>query len=214
MIKGIIFDLDMCILDTYSLKGSYFQPVLDAFYNSDLPEELKKEISIQLMTTSLEDVISMFDIPAKIAEAMRKTYREIEVPDGIKSYGDEECIRDLSGKKILVTSGYRKFQETKIAKLGIAGLFDEIIIDALDLPNERKGKTKIFKEILETNNWDKNEVIVIGDNPESELGAAKSLGIITIQTLRPTINKWEEADYHIKSLCEIEDIIQNIAAIS
>ena len=207
MIKAVIFDLDMCILDTHTLTGLFFQPVLDVLYNSNLPPELKEKINYQLWTTSLDDAIEMFSVPGDIAERMKEAYRRIEVPDGIKTFGDEEYIRDLSVKKILVTTGYRKFQETKIEKLDIADLFDEIIIDELDYTKKRKGKKKIFGELLKKNEWKEDEVLVVGDNPISELGAAKSLGISTVQTLRPTIVKWDEADYHICSFSELIDLV-------
>lgn len=197
----------MCILDTRTVAGPFFQPVLDALYNSELLPELKEKINYQLWTTSLEDVVEMFSIPDDIAERMREAYRRIEVPDGIKTFGDEEYIRDLPVKKILVTTGYRKFQETKIEKLGIADLFDEIIIDSLDYRDKRQGKKKIFEELLRNNGLVGDEVLVVGDNPISELGAAKSLGIPTVQTLRPMVEKWEGADYHIHSLYELGDII-------
>jgi len=204
MIKAIIFDLDMCILDTHSLTGPFFQPVLDALRNSTLSPELKEKVEYQLWTTSLDDTVNMFAVPEDVAEKMREAYREIEVPDDIKSFGDEEYIRNLPAKKILVTTGYRKFQETKIEKLGIVDLFDEIIIDALDYREQRKGKKKIFRELLEKNAWGKGEVLVVGDNPMSELGVAKNMGITTVQTLRPTVVKWKEADHHIFSLQELE----------
>lgn len=212
MIKAIIFDLDMCILNTHTLTGPFFQPVLDALYNSELSQELKEKINYQLWTTSLDDVMEMFSVPEGIAETMREAYRQIEVPDGIKTFGDEDSIKDLPVKKILVTTGYRKFQETKIEKIGIAGLFNEIIIDALDHRGERKGKTKIFQELLAKNGWAESEVLVVGDNPKSELGSAQSLGIPTVQTLRPTVERWEEADYHINSLNELAKIISKLAA--
>ena len=197
----------MCILDTHTLTGPFFKPVLDALYGSELSLELKKKVEYQLWTTSLSDVVDMFSIPESVAEKMREAHKQIEVPDGIKSFGDEEYIRELPVKKILVTSGYRKFQETKIAKLSIARLFDEIIIDALDSREKRKGKKMIFQEILEKNNWQASEVLVVGDNPVSELGVAKALGIRTVQTLRPTVIKWEEADHHIFSLSELVSLL-------
>ena len=212
MIKAIIFDLDMCILNTHTLTGPFFQPVLDSLHNSNLSPELKEKINYQLWTTSLDDVMEMFSVPEDIAERMRDAYRQIEVPDGIKTFGDEDSIKDLPVKKILVTTGYRKFQESKIEKLGITVLFDEIIIDALDRRGERKGKTKIFKELLVKNGWIENEVLVVGDNPNSELGSAQSLGIPTVQTLRPTIERWDEADYHISSLSELVGIVSKLAA--
>jgi len=207
MFKAIIFDLDMCILDTHTLTGPFFQPVLDALYNSELSAALKEKINALLWTTGLDDVLDMFSVPRDVAEKMREAYRQIEVPDGIKTFGDEEFIRGLPVKKVLVTTGYRKFQQTKIDKLGITDLFDEIIIDELDHRNRRKGKKKIFAELLEKNGWNENEVLAVGDNPVSELGAAKALGIMTVQTLRPTVEKWGEADYHIHSFRELADLI-------
>ncbi|MDP3941515.1 MAG: HAD-IA family hydrolase [bacterium] len=209
MIKGIIFDLDMCILDAHAFTGTFFDPVLDVLHNSDLPKELKEKIDYQLWTTSLDDTMEMYSVPEDIAERMREAYRKIEVPADIetKSYGDEEFIRDLPVKKFLVTSGYKRFQETKIARLGVASIFDEIIIDAFDDRDKRKGKKKIFQEILEKNNWGNDDVLVVGDNPMSELGAAKSLGIPTVQTLRPTVVRWDDATYHINSFDELKALI-------
>jgi putative hydrolase of the HAD superfamily len=207
MIKAIIFDLDMCILNTLSLTGSFFDPVLNVLRNSDLTDEQKEKIESQLWTTSLDDTVKMFDVPQALAENLSEAYRQIEVPEGIKSYGDERYIKNLPVKNILVTSGYTKFQTTKIDKLKIAVLFDNIIIDALDEPSQRKGKKQIFEELLQKNHWNANEVLVIGDNPSSELGTAKSLGITTVQTLRPTITKWDDADYHIANFKELQGII-------
>lgn len=207
MPHAIIFDLDMCILDTHSLTGPFFKPVLDMLHSAALPNEQKQQIEAQLWTTSLDDTIKLFSIPDDIATAMRAAYLDVQVPDGIYTYGDEESIRALTVKKFLVTSGYRKFQQTKIDKLGIADLFDGIIIDASDMPEQRKGKKVIFQEIMQTNGWLPSEIMVVGDNPLSELAAGKALGMITVQTLRPTVVKWPEADYHIMSLTELQNII-------
>src|SRR3989344_11178 len=104
MIKGIIFDLDMCILNTHTLGDNAIKPVIDILRNSELSDELKEKINYQLWTTSLDDALKMFNVLEDVVEKMRNAYRQLEVPDGIKSYGDEEYIRNLLVKKILVTT--------------------------------------------------------------------------------------------------------------
>lgn len=206
-VKGIIFDLDMCILDTRTLEGPFFDPVLHALDAWETSGELKQKARNQLLTTSLDDVVTLLAVPEFIAERMRDAYRLITVPLGIKSFGDEEYIRSLPLTKILVTSGYAKFQEAKIVQLEIRDLFDRIIIDALDDQSARKGKKRIFQELLEAYGWKNNEVLVVGDNPASELGAAKALHIKTIQILRPSVQRWDEADHYIHSFSELAALI-------
>ncbi len=207
MIRGIIFDLDLCILDTHSLTGDFFNPVLDPLYQSNLDDTFKRKINDLLWTTSLEDVVKTLSVPEHVANPMREAYRNLDVPLGIKSYGDENFIETLSLTKLLVTSGYKKFQTQKIEMLGISKLFSEIIIDELDYKEQRKGKQKIFEEILEKHGWGNREVLVVGDNPLSELAVTKALGIPSVQTLRPTVIKWDEADFHISSLEELQSIV-------
>lgn len=209
MIKGIIFDLDNCIFDTSSMGGRAIQGVKDALLSSALPEDTKQAIGLALKTDPLDDVLKRFGVPAEVGEAMRVAYRESDVPEDcvVQTYGDEQYIQELSLKKVLVTSGYLKFQTSKIKRLGIESLFDEVIIDVLDDPLARKGKTKIFEEILHRYGWDSGEVLVVGDNPRSELRSAKELGIMAIQTLRPRIEKWDEADHHIFSFKELQALI-------
>lgn len=201
--------MDNCIFDTSSMGGRAIQGVKDALASSALSEDTKLAVGAALKTDPLDDVLKRLNVPAEVGEAMRAAYRESDVPADctVKTYGDEQHIQELPQKKILVTSGYLKFQTSKIKRLGIAHMFDEIIIDVLDDPAARKGKTKIFGEILQQYGWSKEEVLVVGDNPRSELGAAKELGIKAIQTLRPRIEKWDGADYHVTSLKELQALV-------
>lgn len=207
MIKAVIFDLDMCICDTRTVPKSAMDPVLKILYKSNLSAQTKNEVETALWNTSWDDIINIYSIPEPLASQISGAYALLETPDGMKTFEDEYFIKLLKQKKILVTSGYIRFQCSKIEKLNIADLFDEIIIDASDLKEKRKGKASIFREILDFHQWGAGEVIVLGDNPHSELDAAKKLGIKTVQTLRPTVQKWDDADYYISSLSELEAII-------
>lgn len=210
MVKAIIFDLDNCIFDTSSMGGKAIQEVKDILKAAPLAEETKDAVRLGLKTDALEDVLARLSVPQDTAEAMRAAYRESDVPAGcvVRTYGDEQIIRTWNVLKVLVTSGYKKFQTAKITRLGIADMFDEVIIDTLDDPAARKGKLKIFEEILAKHNVSKDEVLVAGDNPRSELGVAKQLGITAVQTLRPGVVPWSEADYRITDLSEITPLLK------
>ncbi len=209
MLKGILFDLDRCVFDTRTVSSSCFEPVLHVLHKSHLQQQTKEEVAQLLWSRSFDDILESISIPPDIAEKIREVFRKLEVTGDVATFGDEKIIQTLPGIKIVVTTGYAKFQESKILKTGIRYLFDEIIIDARDNPEARKGKETIFTDVLQKYNWQKNEVVVLGDNPRSELGAAKSLGITTIQTLRPGVVKWSEADHHIYSFFELPDLLKN-----
>lgn len=207
MIKSIIFDLDFCIFDTRSLGEQILDPVLAPLYASRLSEEVKATIARTLWSTSLEDTIALFDIEPLLAAAMREAHQHLAVPDTACTYGDEESLLELPVYRILVTSGYESWQKSKLKKLGIEHLFHEMIIDVIDDPKARKGKRGIFEELLQTHGWQPHEVLVVGDNPHSELKAARELAIPTAQTLRPTIERDSLADHHITSLHELALLI-------
>ena len=207
MTKCIIFDLDMCICDTRTVPKKAMDPVLRILNNSDLSHQTKIDVESALWNTSWDTIIKIYSIPEPFASQISNAYSQLETPDGVKTFGDEHFISKLNMLKLLVKSGYIRFQQTKINKLGIAHLFDEIIIDASDLKEKQKGKLVIFKEFLERMRFLPNEVLVVGDNPVSELGAARKLGMISVQTLRPTVKKWDDADYHITSLNELAGLL-------
>lgn len=209
MTKGIIFDLDFCIFDTRSLGERVLDPVLAPLYASALPSSRQAEIARTLWSTSLEDTIALFNLPPALATAMRAAHHTLVVPDGIRTYGDEAVIAELPVYRALVTSGYQSWQEAKLAKLGIRDLFDEIIIDAIDNPTIRRGKRSIFLDLLHEHDWHPSEVLVVGDNPHSELRAARDLGIRAVQTLRPTVVPDPLADHRIASFTELSALIKN-----
>jgi putative hydrolase of the HAD superfamily len=212
MIKAVIFDLDMCIFDTRTLGEHILDSVLAPLHESSMPEATQREIDRTLWTTSLEDCVELFSIPSGVADKMRGAHKKLVVPDGVKTFGDERSLLDLPVYRILVTSGYREWQTRKIEKLGVDRLFNEIIIDTIDDLSTRKGKRLIFTELLARHVWEPQEVLVVGDNPHSELKAARALGIPTVQTLRPTVIKDPLADYHIESLNELHTILSSKVA--
>ena len=67
----------------------------------------------------------------------------------------------------------------------------------------RPARKDIFREIVSRRGWRAEEVLVVGDNAESEIAAGNELGMPTVQTLRPGVPYAPSARLHIKSLAEL-----------
>ncbi len=194
----------MCVFDTRTLGEGFLDPVFAVLHASHVvPLSTKKEINRVLWTTSLEDVIEIFYLPPCVAREMRAAHATLSVPDHIETFGDENLLADILMPRFLVTSGYERLQAKKIQLLKIKHLFAEVVIDTIDDLGTRQGKKKIFEDIRTRYGWKPEEVVVVGDNPLSELKAGKELGMRTIQTLRPTIVRAEGFDGYISTFEEL-----------
>jgi FMN phosphatase YigB (HAD superfamily) len=121
-------------------------------------------------------------------------------------YGDLAESPELRSKRFLVTSGFRRLQESKVRALDARAHFDEIYIDAIDEP-DRKGKGAIFEDILRTHSLQPHETLVVGDDADSEIAAGNRLGIPTVQILRPGVARAPNAMHHIASFKELHQIV-------
>ncbi len=206
--------MDRCIWDPYQYDVyELTKPVMQAIELADtlkqLDKERKKQIGKALFKWGLPLIIKEFRIPKHIATAMAAAYRPIEPPRGVVAYPDVSEIPPLTQKKILVTTGLKHFQEAKIKRLGLAPLFDEIIINTTDKLTEKRRKKVFFEAILERYGWKPNEVMVVGDKAEDELQSGKELGMITVQSLRPRIvEKVSGFNFYITSFAELPGIIE------
>jgi len=134
-------------------------------------------------------------------------FSQLEVRQPMYGYGDLGALSELRAERFLVTSGFRRLQESKIRALGIWHLFTAIHIDAID-ESRPKGKLKAFEAILQTHRLTPNEVLVVGDNPDSEIAVGNSLGMVTIQTLRPGVPPSPAAKHHIHTLADLNRFFQ------
>ena len=121
-------------------------------------------------------------------------------------YPDLGTLAELPAMLFLVTSGFRRLQDSKIRALQFEPLFEAIHVDAID-EADRMGKEGIFKDILKTYRLAPEEVLVVGDNPDSEIEAGNRLGMRTVQILRAGVPRGSNAAHYIHSLSELKGLI-------
>jgi putative hydrolase of the HAD superfamily len=134
-----------------------------------------------------------------------ESFNKISLNYQLKTYEDYCFINLHSKTKFLVTSGHSYFQNLKIENMGIAKDFIEIFVHD-DSESSYTGKLTIFKNILDKYELSSNQVLVVGDNPASEIAAGKALNMKTVQILRDGVIKTDGADFYIDSFSELKDL--------
>ena len=212
MIRAIIFDLDNCLSAADEVGERLLEPVFDAIRrnnHSRLSEETLEKVFFDCWRHPLDWVAKRHGFSPQMLAAAWTAYSGLEVSVPMRGYPDLDTLSELPVQRFLVTSGFRRMQESKVRALGFARLFTTICIDAID-ENDRKGKEKIFAEILRNYRLCPEEVLVVGDNPDSEIEAGNRLGITTVQILRPGVPRGNNATHTIKGLVELKGLVSSI----
>jgi FMN phosphatase YigB (HAD superfamily) len=138
-----------------------------------------------------------------------EVFRTLEVERPLLGYPDLHELTSIPLARFLGSSGFRRLQESKIAALGIREWFEEIHIDAID-EAPRSSKRDIFARIAKRHGWQPGEVLVVGDNADSEIAAASALGMPAVQTLRPGVPPAANTQWRIKNFGELSKLIPKI----
>lgn len=208
--KAVIFDLDNTLADAKLVGKDAFKPAFDAIRHANaahLSEAKLQNAFDACWHTAFYTVASEHGFSPAMTEAGAKAFRSLTVPkgSGYRGYEDLPLVPLLPLDRYLVTSGFREFQNSKVDTLGIRDHFKAIDIDDPEdhLPDPGPGKTPLFEKIRDEANLESRDVLVVGDNPSSEIAVGNQLGMTTVQVLRPRVEPTSDADYHINSLPEL-----------
>lgn len=209
MIAAMIFDLDNCLAPADTVGKDFFQPAFDAIRqanNGHLSEAALQHAFADMWRHALDWVAATHQFSGVMLRAGWNEFAKMEVRQPLAGYDDLPLLGGIPVKRFLVTSGFRRLQESKIRGLGIAPWFEKVIVDAVEEAG-RIGKHGQFQKILEEYALLPDQVLVVGDNEDSEIAAGNRLGIITVQTLRPGVPKAASASVHIHSLAELRQFL-------
>ena len=210
MNKAIIFDLDSCLAAADEVGQQLFEPAFTAIRaandGSVRAEKLQAAFS-ECWRVAFDAVAQKYGFTTAMRDAGWQEFRKTEVNQPMFGYSDLALLKELPARLFLVTSGFRRLQESKVRALNFGRWFAGIYIDAIDEP-DRHGKFGLFQELLATHRLQPEEVLVVGDNPDSEIEAGNRLGMKTVQILRPGVPRSECARYHIQGLGELKSILR------
>lgn len=104
----------------------------------------------------------------------------------------------------IITNGFEEVQPRKLKASGIAPYFKSVVTS--ESSGARKPAPGIFQYALDRVEASKDESIMIGDNPKTDIHGARAFGIKTI-LFDPSGRKRSMADYTIQSLNELIGIL-------
>jgi putative hydrolase of the HAD superfamily len=207
--RGVIFDLDDTLFPVSSLPPELLGPACEAARVANVgagavsTERLERALADARRRPFLR-VAQIHGLPEQVISAWRAVHRSIVVSGPLTPFEDVvPVLTAMPQRRFLVTTGFRCFQQSKLAALGVADLFEKIYIDAVDEPALHVGKLDTFRRVLEDSGLAAHEVIVVGDDAESELAAGRALGMVTVQVLRPGIAAAEDVDHRITSFYDL-----------
>jgi FMN phosphatase YigB (HAD superfamily) len=210
---GVIFDLDNTLFPSRSVPPEVLAPALHAVRAANagagaITEERLAAALDACWTDSFDAVAARFDLPSVLRAAWHEAQRRLVVATRLTPYADTvPALTALMLPRVLVTTGYRLLQESKVAALGLVPLFESVHIDALD-EAPRLGKEEIFRRIVAASSWSPERVVVVGDNAVSEIAAGNRLGMLTVQVLRPGVVRTASARHRIADLSELEPLLR------
>ncbi|MHB9010499.1 MAG: HAD family hydrolase [Carboxydocellales bacterium] len=217
-LRAFIFDLDDTLYDEESFVYSGFMSVanfLQAYLHLTLDEihtNLIQTLNEQGRGKTFDLVIEKLLLPNSLVPEMIRVYREHDPL--IKIYPDALFLLNFLKGRFqlgLITDGDKGVQWKKITALGLNHIIDSIVVTD-DYGRENwKPSPFPFRKIMEELNIKRGEELVyVGDNPQKDFWAARSLGWTTIQVKRTKgmfrgiiPEKGWEADIIVNKLSEI-----------
>lgn len=210
MKKALIFDLDNTIYPVSSIADNLFVTlfkVLDnneAIINHEDIDTISK-IKTEMTRKPFQAIADKYGLNNDIRQQMIQALSNMSYDLPMQPFEDYKYLRDIPLNKFLVTSGFAKLQYSKIKQLDIEHDFKEIFVVDLETSNQTKKET--FKKIMKKYGYQPEELLIIGDDPESEIKAALELGIDTFLFDPSNLHPLADTTHRSESLKQVLEVL-------
>jgi len=174
--KAIIFDLDNTIYAVSSIADQLFAPLFKLLKESGEVENNFEEIKRDLMRKPFQLVARKYGLTEGLTQKGTHLLQNMTYEGEIRPFDDYRLVRALPVEKFLVTTGFLQLQQSKIERMGIRQDFREVHI--VDI--ESGTKKEVFAALLQRHHLRPSDVLVVGDDPDSEIKAAQELDLAAV----------------------------------
>jgi putative hydrolase of the HAD superfamily len=112
-----------------------------------------------------------------------------------------KTLRERGKKLGLITNGPTEWQSRKIECMGLAPLFDAVVISEAE--GVRKPDPRIFERALERCGVRADESMFVGDPPEIDIQGAVGAGLVPVWKAAPY---WQAPD-HILRIDQLSELL-------
>ncbi|MFL5748479.1 MAG: HAD family hydrolase [Niastella sp.] len=173
--KAIIFDLDNTIYSVYTIGHTLFAPLFELLEQDGTQLQHMDKIRDEVMRRPFQHIANDYQFSEELTKKSIALLQQLVYNAPIEPFEDYALVRQLPIDKYLVTTGFPNMQQSKVDRMGLQNDFREIHI--VDPSTSNKTKKDVFVEIILRHRYAKEDVLVIGDDLQSEIKAAQELGL-------------------------------------
>ena len=189
--KAIILDLDNTIYPVSSIGDRLFKSLFSLILESGEYTGDFGQIRFEIMRRPFQYIADEFSFSESLKADCFKLLANLTYDDKMQPFEGYQTLLTLPCRRFLVTTGYTKMQHSKIQQLGIENDFEAIFV--IDPDQSNLTKRDLFEKILADYNLNIYDVLVVGDDLNSEILHAKALGIETV--LYDYLSQFQESEY-------------------
>jgi putative hydrolase of the HAD superfamily len=208
--KALIFDLDNTIYPVSSIADNLFAKLFAVLDNHSGTinlgdEDRVNKIKEEMTRRPFQYIADKYELDKALNDKIVDTLRTMTYDLPMQAFEDYHHLRQIPLDKFLVTTGFIKLQMSKVKQLGIEQDFKEVIIVDPDVSS--KTKKDVFADIMQKYNYQPSDLLIIGDDPDSEIKAALVLGIDTFLFDPGSIYPGANSTHKSGSLKKVSELI-------
>lgn len=227
--KVILWDIDGTILNFEEAEKQAIRKGFSVFGLGECTDEMLRVYSsinkgywkrlekgeltkMEVLEGRFRDFFEQYNLDTSVVKEFNKAY-QINLGDTV-CFNDNglEIVRTCKGKVLqyAVTNGTRAAQERKLNNSGLIHLFDGVFIS--DIVGYEKPSVKFFDSVFEEiGDFDRSDVVIVGDSLTSDMQGGKNAGIVTCW-YNPMNQKNDlqlQLDYEISNLAQVLELIES-----
>ncbi|MEX2593540.1 MAG: HAD family hydrolase [Anditalea sp.] len=206
--KAIIYDFDNTIYAVKTIGEEIFAPLFKLIADSGDHKSSLEKIKEDIMGKPFQVVAANHHFSKELTQKGIDMLKGLTYEGEIKPFDDYGEIKKILGERFLVTTGFWDLQWSKIRKMNIERDFSEIHV--VDPSTSTKTKKDVFRDIMERKGYKVSEVLVVGDDPDSEIKAALELGIETVLFDRYNQHTDHSANFKITNFKELKALLKAV----